>query len=588
MEKSRAVLHAKYVTRTATVAIVQISRITQRKGLEQDLPEPLAGAELGWAIDQRRLFIGNGDLSEGAPTVGNTEILTEYSDILAIAATYTYEGTAAGYTVQTGPTASDPVTISLQNWLDQFATVKDFGATGDGVTDDTEAINRALFEIYCRQANTQIRRSLFFPAGTYKVTDTILIPPYAMLYGEGPESSIISLEVAAWSSTTAYATGVLVENSGNYYRSLIAVPAGTSLSNATYWQSASLPDYVARTVDSLQQQGVNIGTNGATPPTAVIVQHMKFATDQIIDGLLIEKCTNSDFDSIDIQGPLTTVDLITNADDVSAVRWSSSTSLICSQVNFGHCGFKGFTYGTATAQQIQGCTFSECKFDTLYQGAYIGGATPVNGGPTGTRVMASMFDNIYGQGVVIEGVELNVSSNNIFYDVANHFNGTGSPAASIIDIDTAQNISIGDMFERTTANSGTYPRINLNYTASIGYDSAYKIQQGTYTRFTGVRAILPNNTSTTALFTVDAADTRAFKVDYTIVRSTTTRTGTFTVVASTDGTGGTLTSNDTGVQNAATGVTLSVTETGSVVSFEYATTNTGADAEFYYSITRLA
>ena len=58
------------------MAILQISRITQRKGLAQDLPEPLAGAELGWAIDTRQLFIGNGELTEGAPVVGNTEILT--------------------------------------------------------------------------------------------------------------------------------------------------------------------------------------------------------------------------------------------------------------------------------------------------------------------------------------------------------------------------------------------------------------------------------------------------------------------------------------------------------------------------------
>jgi hypothetical protein len=56
------------------VAIVQISRITARKGLTEDLPQPLAGAELGWATDERRLFIGNGELADGAPIVGNTEV----------------------------------------------------------------------------------------------------------------------------------------------------------------------------------------------------------------------------------------------------------------------------------------------------------------------------------------------------------------------------------------------------------------------------------------------------------------------------------------------------------------------------------
>ena len=62
------------------MAIVQISQITNRKGLQENLPQ-LAGAELGWSIDQRRLFIGNGTLQEGAPEIGNTEILTEFSPI---------------------------------------------------------------------------------------------------------------------------------------------------------------------------------------------------------------------------------------------------------------------------------------------------------------------------------------------------------------------------------------------------------------------------------------------------------------------------------------------------------------------------
>ena len=96
------------------MAIVQISRITNRKGLIEDLPQPLASAELGWAADTRQLFIGNGDLADGAPVVGNTEILTEFSDILALSAAYTYKGEAAGYTVQTGPTAGTPISQSLQ------------------------------------------------------------------------------------------------------------------------------------------------------------------------------------------------------------------------------------------------------------------------------------------------------------------------------------------------------------------------------------------------------------------------------------------------------------------------------------------
>ena len=70
------------------MAIVQISRIQHRSGLYENLPQ-LSKAEIGYAVDARRVFIGNGTLQDGAPATGKTEILTEYSDILNLANTYT-------------------------------------------------------------------------------------------------------------------------------------------------------------------------------------------------------------------------------------------------------------------------------------------------------------------------------------------------------------------------------------------------------------------------------------------------------------------------------------------------------------------
>jgi hypothetical protein len=62
------------------MAVIQISKIQVRRGFQENLPQ-LGSGELGWSIDARRLFIGNGTLSEGAPEIGNTEILTIYSPI---------------------------------------------------------------------------------------------------------------------------------------------------------------------------------------------------------------------------------------------------------------------------------------------------------------------------------------------------------------------------------------------------------------------------------------------------------------------------------------------------------------------------
>ena len=129
------------------MAIVTISRIQHRRGNYENLPQ-LAAAELGWAADKRRLFIGNGPVSEGAPEVGNTEILTEYSDVLGTAQTYTFKNSGGGFTPTTGPSGSSPIVRTLQNKLDDFVSVRDFGAKGDGATDDTDAINRALYELY--------------------------------------------------------------------------------------------------------------------------------------------------------------------------------------------------------------------------------------------------------------------------------------------------------------------------------------------------------------------------------------------------------------------------------------------------------
>lgn len=63
--------------------VTQISRIQVRRGRREQLPQLSAG-ELGWCQDTRQLFIGNGDFSEGALALGNTEILTEFSDAAQI------------------------------------------------------------------------------------------------------------------------------------------------------------------------------------------------------------------------------------------------------------------------------------------------------------------------------------------------------------------------------------------------------------------------------------------------------------------------------------------------------------------------
>jgi Pectate lyase superfamily protein/Major tropism determinant N-terminal domain len=176
------------------MAVVQISRIQIRRGLNQDLPQ-LASAEMGWSLDTQQLYIGNGTTNEGAPATGVTEILTQHSNILNLIGLYTYQGAAGGYTVITGPTSSSPITRTLQQKLDDTVSIRDFGAVGDGVTDDTAAINRAIQQVYSSvylDSSIKIRRTINFPAGVYLVTNTISIPPYAKFIGDGRYNTVIS------------------------------------------------------------------------------------------------------------------------------------------------------------------------------------------------------------------------------------------------------------------------------------------------------------------------------------------------------------------------------------------------------------
>jgi hypothetical protein len=71
---------------------------------------------------------------------------------------------------QTGPGA---VVRTVEGRLRETVSVKDYGAVGDGITDDTIAIQHAV--------DTNPGKVVFFPQGTYRITSTILID----VFGQG-------------------------------------------------------------------------------------------------------------------------------------------------------------------------------------------------------------------------------------------------------------------------------------------------------------------------------------------------------------------------------------------------------------------
>jgi hypothetical protein len=284
-----------------------------------------------------------------------------------------------------------------------------------------------------------------------------------------------------------------------------------------------------------------------------------------------------------VQGNLT---VATN--DTAGIRFASTASLVCNQIVFDSCKFSGTIYGINTDQQIRGTNICNSEFNTLYQGVVLGTGTVVDGGATGVRIVSNTFDNIYAEGIIFGDVQLNASGHNIFYDVGNHFNGPLNPAATIIDIQSDNNVSISDLFERATAFAGNFPRININDTTAITTTNSYRISVGQYVRESGTIATLINNTgSPTTIISESSANTPAFVLDYTITRGTTYRTGRIVVATSSTDSTGDLSYTDDYTENGSTGITLTLNETSNVVNLRYTSTNTGLNATFVYSLTYL-
>jgi hypothetical protein len=105
-----------------------------------------------------------------APPVGTDNILVRYMEALpqgqgdAAATSYLPDGTGA-------------TTTTVQDKLREIISVKDFGAVGDGVTDDSAAINAAFEHVRNLIDNTTVVNGtaikIVFPPGQYSVESTI-------------------------------------------------------------------------------------------------------------------------------------------------------------------------------------------------------------------------------------------------------------------------------------------------------------------------------------------------------------------------------------------------------------------------------
>ena len=532
--------------------IVSISRIQHRRGKRTDLPQ-LAAGELGWVIDEQRLFIGNGTVADGAPAVGNTEIVTAGSSAFTTALTHTYKGYLGDSTPITTGAAGD-VTRTLQQVLDDHVSVKSFGAVGDDSTNDTAAIQRALDELYSDtdQDDTRARRILFFPAGVYRINSSLTIPPYAHLVGEGPDKTII-------------------RNSGN--------------------------NPVAVTEDDDGQVYGSIGNSGATTPTQIQVSNITFRNTVAYGGVSIDNATKVYFNNCKFQGSYASGGADNSNSKGITVR--STTALPCAQIIFNQCQFTKFARLVDMSYDVTNVRFTDCDFNTAYYGAMLGetmdGSTDgLTTGPRDIKFNSNSWSTIGQQAIYVKqssnttgtGTRNVISSGNWYAStVGNNFEGLGSiREVPILQFDNDECTSIMDFFERTDLrrSDGSSELNAAPELQGIGIqDKAIKSQ-----------TLTDNTSSATTINEYPALAGKGLRIKYKIVRGTLDRTGELVVSASTNGVSYddtfTESGTDIGVELTAVLDDKDSTAGSETVALKYTSTSTGSDATLDYQTTIIA
>ena len=535
--------------------IVQISRIQHRRGKLTDLPQ-LAAGELGWVIDSQKLYIGNGTVADGAPAVGNTQILTAGSTTFSTGTGYTYKGYLGDSTpILTG--ASADVSRTLQATLDDAISVKAFGAVGDDSTADVAAIQRALDEVYSDtdQDDTRARRIIFFPAGVYRISTAITIPPYAHLVGEGPDKTIIH---------------------------------NTSGSTA-----------VAVTEDDDGQTFGNIGDSSATTPTLIQLEGITFKNSGAKAGLSIDNATHVYVRNCKFHGSYASGGA--DSSDSKGITVRSTTALPCSNIVFDQCIFTKFARLVDMSYDVTTVRFNNCDFTTAYYGAMLGetmdGST--NGltkGPRGVQFNSSSWSQIGQQALYVKpaagadsgtGPRNIISQNNWYAEtIANNWEGVESiNEVPVIQFDNDECSSILDFFERTDQR-------NRTFSDSTSPSNAPPEVQGIGISTKQIKQItLTNNTSSatdTGIY-IPGLNDKGVKIVYKINRASTYRVGTFTISAA-----GEFSSynDDFEESNGTVGVTLTAkgsdgdsTAGADTIRVQYTTTSTGTNATMDYQVT---
>ena len=404
------------------MAVLQISKIQIRRGTSgggTGIPQ-LASGELAWALDTQELYIGNGSVAEGAPAVGNTKIITanDFTTAGNVLNLIKHIYRSTDTSVQTGPTANSPISRFLQDRLDDRVTVADFGAVGDGVTDDTAAIQRAINQLFLNPSSkasgttnsaVSARRVLSFNPGVYKITSTLFVPSYSTLSGAGNEKTILKLDGTS---------GPLIQFIND---------------NSTIGVVSPL-----------------VNTTATTQPRTIRLEHLTlFVNSNSETALRMDASRDCDIFDVTIRGAWN------NDYNVASIgiEMNSKSSLVsCQRNHFSHVDITGFSHAIYALGDIIANEFSDMHIDDVYRGFALGYNISTNSFANGTTIGQQFgprdngFNNIDFSNVKKQAVLLGLGSGNSFNNiiltnVGNDGNGNVSPILPQIYIGSIKNDS---------------------------------------------------------------------------------------------------------------------------------------------------
>jgi hypothetical protein len=479
------------------VAVVQISKIQIRRGQKNSgsgLPQ-LASGELGWAIDSRELYIGNGAVAEGAPAVGNTKVLTEHDNLFTLVDTYAYR--ANDPFIVTGTSATNPVYRSLQERLDDIVSGRAFGLTGIESQNATPLLQKAIDQLFLNSAtvtNPSSRVVLHLEPGVYTISQPIYLPPHCTIVGAGIDKTIIKQ---------------------------------TTTSAVFFTQNELLPANKAGQED-------DSGSSEINQARQIRIENLTLQTTSTNGkGLVLQSCRDSLFRNVKIAGPWVSGDTIpAGLDSNIAIQLNSLSGPVSSNNNkFENCEIVGWAIGVSSSFDTKYNEWSGCKFITLGHGFAFGTnmllGAPASGqsvGPTHSIITKSLFKDIDRHGLYIENGNYNLSQNNTFEYVGNEGGTDAQPVFSVIKFNKASNASENDYFSRTSALS--YDQANITNVVYVP-----EVEGNGFWTWGFEHVLNISNGSGVKIFRLPNVANQGFEVDYIMTSANyfATRTGTLTI-----------------------------------------------------------